>query len=392
MKNKKIALQIFTGGFNEDKIRFDDFKEKLVKMVENIPVKKVIMGWSLNTELYRETKRLLEKYGIELYLWIPVFSEIGLLKNSIITRDYKEKEIRSYSLQEGESFEFYCPTSMENSLNFYDIFRRYFKDIKFDGIFLDKIRYGSFSNGIDGVFSCFCSNCQKAYKEKGLDIVRLKEEIEILKIGKKGYDTSPFNIIHYNRGKYRFSNQIWSDFFNIKSEIILERLTEFSNYFKNQGMKIGIDTFAPFLSYFVGQDLERMQELVDFNKPMMYRITQAPAGLPFETDCLIKESTNGEFGNIKNKFLNVIGAGEYDEKFPLEFIKNELKFISNKSTCNIYCGIEINRKKDIAKVYPDYIKENLIALNHIDIEGYVLSWDLISAPDENMDTVIDFFK
>lgn len=392
MKTKKIILQIFTGGFNENNIAFDDFKDKLLLMIERLPVDKVIIGWSLKREIYSEVKKLLEEYGIELYLWIPVFSEIGLMKDFNATKDYKGKEINRYSLQEGEDFQFYCPSSEENLLNFYKVFEEYFKDIGFTGVFLDKIRYGSFSNGIDAVFSCFCPSCLKVYKDKGLDIEKLKNEMESLKKGDKGYSNIPFNIIGYSQGKYRFSEKIWNDFFDIKSEIMLQNLVGIKDYFKNLGMKIGIDTFAPFISYFVGQDIEKMQQLVDFNKPMMYRITQAPAGLPFESNCLIKESTTCKFSIARDRFLNIIDIREYNKRFPIEFVKKELEIISNESQCDIYCGIEVNRKDGIAMVYPEYIRENLSGLNDSDIEGFVLSWDLSSAPEDNLEAVIDFFK
>lgn len=392
MESKKIVLQIFTGGFKSNNIRFKDFKQKLLLMVENIKVDKVIIGWSLEKQVYIQTKEFLKKYGIELYLWMPVFSEIGLLEHCTTIKDYKGKEISNYNLQEGENFEFYCPSNRENLLNFYKIYEKYFKDIDFDGIFLDKIRYSSFSNGINGVFSCFCDDCLEIYREKGLDLETLKKEMELLESGKENYKNIPFNIMEYSNGKYRFHNKIWSDFFNIKSKIILERLAEMRSYFNERGLKVGIDTFSPFISYFVGQDLRKMQELVDFNKPMMYRITQAPAGLPFESDNLIKETTKGDFDDIRNKFLTLIGAEIYDDRFPIEFVKKELEIISNKSNCNIYCGIEINRKKDIVKVYPDYIKENLINLKDSNIEGYVLSWDLLSAPEENINAVINILK
>ena len=55
-----------------------------------------------------------------------------------------------------------------------------------------------------------------------------------------------------------------------------------------------------------------------------------------------------------------------------------------------YIRLEINRKVDIANVYPDYIEENLSKLDDSPIEGYVLSWDLVSAPNDNIKAVIDF--
>lgn len=392
MKSKKVILQIFTGGFNSNEIRLDDFKEKLLLMIENIRIDKVIMGWSLEKEVYVQIKDLLKKYDIELYLWMPVFSEIGLLEDCTTIKDYRGREVKNYSLNDGENFEFYCPTNKENLLNFYKIYERYFKDIDFDGIFLDKIRYSSFSNGLNGIFSCFCDDCLEVYREKGLDLEALKKEMKLLESGKENYNNIPFNIAQYNNGEYRFNNKIWSDFFRIKSEIILEKLSDMRDYFNDRGLKVGIDTFAPFIAYFVGQDLKEMQKLVDFNKPMMYRLTQAPAGLPFESDSLIRETTKGTFDNVRNRFLSIIGAELYDARFPIEFVKEELETTSNRSNCDIYCGIEINRKEDIARVYPDYIEENLISLRDSGIEGYVLSWDLLSAPEENIDAVINVLK
>lgn len=392
MKNKKIVLQIFTGGFIGDSIEFDDLKHKLLLMINNLKVDKVIMGWCLNKDLYIETQKLLRKHNIELYLWLPVFSEIGLLYESISLKDYKGFDMKAYNLQEGENFEFYCPSKSKNIFNFYDVYEEYFSQIGFDGIFLDKIRYASFSNGIDGVFTCFCEDCMEVYNLNKLDVELLKKEIELLKDGNENYYNIPFNIDKYKNGKYKFNNKIWNEFFKIKSEIILNRISQISNYFHSKGMKVGIDTYAPFIAYFVGQDVGKMQELVDFNKPMMYRITQAPAGLPFECDCLVKESTKDNFNDSKTNFLNIIGANNYDEKFSIDFIKNELDILVNQSNCDIYCGIEINRKMDIAKVYPEYIKENLSKLDDCHIEGYVLSWDLVSAPYDNIETVIDFFS
>ncbi|HBI94452.1 MAG TPA: hypothetical protein DDY58_19600, partial [Terrisporobacter glycolicus] len=79
-------------------------------------------------------------------------------------------------------------------------------------------------------------------------------------------------------------------------------------------------------------------------------------------------------------------------KYPLDFVKKELKYMTENLNCSIYAGIEINRKEDIAPVYPNYIKENIINLNELPIEGYVLSWDLLSAPSENIDEVIKHLK
>lgn len=101
-----------------------------------------------------------------------------------------------------------------------------------------------------------------------------------------------------------------------KAEDIAGALKPVTRYFRQRGMKVGMDTFAPYLAYFAGQDMKLLASMADFIKPMMYRITNAPAGMPFETDCLIRETVQGNGmqmeGDAKtrarNAFLKYWGA------------------------------------------------------------------------------------
>lgn len=393
MSSKKVVLQIFTGGFNSNNLEFSEIKDKLSYVLKNIKIEKVIMGWCTDKDLYIRTKELLKVYNTELYLWIPVFSEIGLLKNSKLLIDYNLNEIESYALCEDENFEFYCPNNKVNIDNLIQIYEENFKYVGFDGVFLDKIRYGSFSNKLTGVFNCFCDDCMKIYEEKNIDVNVLKEEMEKICGGYDNYQQIPLNIKSYEKGKYKFENEIWEKFFTIKSNNVYNSVSQITQYFRKLDMKVGIDTFSPFISYFAGQDLEKLQNTCDFIKPMMYRITKAPAGLPFESDNLVKETIKLDVNKANDKYLQMIGASNYNgDKYPLDFVKEELKYMTENLNSSIYAGIEINRKEDIAPVYPDYIKENITNLNDLSIEGYVLSWDLLSAPKENIDEVIKQLK
>lgn len=392
MENKEVVLQIFSGGFNENNVTYEQIESKLKPLLEKIKINKVIMGWSINKSIYLKTRELLNKYNVEYYLWIPVFSEIGLLKQANLLVDFNGEKINSYSLQEGENFEFYCPNDPVNIKSFIEIYEENFANIDFDGVFLDKIRYGSFSNGLNGVFNCFCPHCLRKYEEQGININLIKEEMKKVFIGQSGYRENPLEILSYKDGEYKFNNEVWQKYFNAKSENVYKTLLDLKLYFKGRNMKIGIDTFSPFISYFAGQDMNKLRNIADFIKPMMYRITQAPAGLPFEYDNFIKETTKGDFNIIKSSVNEIIGCKEYkNNRFDVEFVKRELKFMTNLGV-DIYSGIEINRKDDIAAVYPNYIDENLRCLGETRITGYVLSWDLLSAPEENIEEIIKYFR
>lgn len=317
------------------------------------------------------------------------FSETGEVKKVDKLIDFTGKEVHSFSLQEGENFEFYCPNIENNRMKFIELYEENFNGIDFDGVFLDKIRYGAFSNGISGVFSCFCNDCQKKYSKMGLDVIALQAEMMKVLEGKDGYGENPLKITAYHNSKYSFENSIWNYFFELKGQMIYDSLSPLCDYFHKKNLKVGMDTFAPFTATFAGQNLELLYKLADFIKPMMYRVTNAPAGLPFELDKVITETTRGDSLVARKKMHQILKCQDKGtEPFDIEFVKRELNYMTSLNS-NIYCGIEINRIPLIALTSPSYIEECLRELSDTDIKGFVLSWNLLSAPSENIDRVLD---
>ncbi|MDR0447347.1 MAG: hypothetical protein LBH07_01620, partial [Treponema sp.] len=250
------------------------------------------MGWSRDKKLYEKTAEFLTKRNIDFYLWFPVFSETGALKGLSPLVDFEGRQIINRGKHEEEDFSFCCPNSSENIEKILEIFEREFASIKFNGIFLDKIRYPSFANGNGQrtVFSCFCPHCRETYEKEQLDVELLKKAL-VCPTGLGGPSLlsgqTPMGISSYRGcGEYVFDNPVLSRFFEIKACIIFKSLERICRYFRDRNYGIGLDVFAPFLSPFVGQDLDAFSGLCDFIKPMMYRATVAPAGLPFETDAL----------------------------------------------------------------------------------------------------------
>lgn len=387
MKKREIVLQIFTGGYLSKETSFEKIEKKIRPILETVYVSKVIAGWCIDEELYKKLRELVHSFNAELYLWLPVFSETGLLEPVSQLRDFEGNEVKSYQLKEGENFEFYCPNVQQNKDSIKKIYQQSFSQIGFDGIFLDKIRYASFSNGISGVFSCFCPKCMERYQEKQLDVEELRVEMKKVMQGKEVYGERPFGIISYDNGHYQFENPIWDQYFSCKASFVFEAIDELSQHFRGQGLKIGMDVFAPFLSYYVGQDLEKLKELADFMKPMMYRVTNAPAGLLLEYDSLLLASAPADQKHKKEDFNRILGVQSINEKrFNLDFVKSELSYME-KLGISVYCGIEVNRIEDIAPVYPEYIEETMNELIQTGIRGYVLSWDILSAPEENIEAV-----
>jgi hypothetical protein len=107
----EIVLQIFPGGFAGKAAPWETIKKKLISVLPKLPVTKVIMGWSPDSEIYEKTAELLGKKDIEFYLWFPVFSETGLLKNLKPLVDFRGKQIEKNETGAGEDFSFCCPNT-----------------------------------------------------------------------------------------------------------------------------------------------------------------------------------------------------------------------------------------------------------------------------------------
>ena len=381
---KEIILQIFSGGFAENPATYESIMQKLEPVVSQIRVTKVIMGMSVDPELYSKIRDYLYRNDIEFYFWLPVFAELDALKKGMPLVDYQGKDKGDYQLMEREDFTFYCPNHPQNFLNVLQIFEENYASIGFTGVFLDKIRYSTFANGLNNVLTCFCPFCQIKYKEARFDPYVLEEAIKMLP-----QKSTPFGIVAYQQGRYTFDDDRWNKFFYLKNQFITNALRGICQYFSEKNYKIGLDVFSPFVTHFIGQDIPELSTFTDFIKPMMYRVTNAPAGLPFELEAFIKETAFNEAQ--KESFYKILGFDAKKEPFDLDFSVKELDDLVKQSKAPIYPGVEINRAT-IAPVTPAYIEETIKAYTQANVKGFVLSWNLLNAPQENIDHVIKLFS
>ena len=372
-------MQILSGGFLQEAVPYELVEKKLDFILPRLPVTKVLMGWPHDKSLYQKTAEFLFKRNIEFYLWMPVFSETGALKNLAPLVDITGRGILKNGETSNEDFFFNCPNNSENIKKILDIFNENFASIPFTGVFLDKIRYPSFAgdHGTRGVFSCFCPECRAVYEKEKLDIEKLKAAL-------CAETTAPLGVTEYRfNGDYVFKDKVITDFFRVKADIIYNSMKQICAFFRERGYSAGFDVFAPFLSPFAGQDISRLCRLCDFIKPMMYRITNAPAGLPFETEALLKQTNCGSAPKRKD-FFKLLGANDDGMPFNLAFAVKELREMSKKSSCPVYAGIEINRVEEIAPADSAYIEETVNAYAQTGIQGLALSWNLLDMPEENI--------
>jgi len=363
----KYTVQIFTGGWHNELYTKAEVLEQINQVTALLDVKRVIIGWNLNRDVYKAVREILTA-NIELYLWFPVFSEIGEIKQMQVAADIWGNPIPAYQLQEGESFEFYCPTNAKNHEQILRVYDEQFAHIGFDGVFLDKIRSQSFIGGVRGIMSCGCPECEKWYSNAGIDFAEVKRIITESNCGNaleiKSYSSSEGLV---------FAEPVMQGFIDEKQRLYQYHLARIVEEFRSRGLKIGMDVFFPFMSQFVGQNIFQLMKLTDFIKPMMYRRTWAPAGVGFETQAMSEA--------LGTRRCSVAFSGNengtcMDET---EFI-DQLKPLVETLECDVAPGIEVNYDEKIVRTDGEYIKGSILAAGQAGCREVVLSWDLMKAP------------
>ena len=352
-------VQVSLGGWHSPDYTAEQIISRIDTVSRLIPVQKVIIGWSLDKDIYRKVGDYLHAKDIRMLLWLPVFAETEEVCENSPAVDLWGNVPANYDLAAGEGFRFNCPTDPQNIANVVAIYDKLFNDCSFDGVFLDRIRTQSFVGGVSGVMGCGCPNCVKRFATEGVDINEVKSEFEA-----KG--DAFFSVKSYTPADgFTFENPVAAAYFKAKGHVVSASVAAIADSLRSRGLEVGMDLYAPFMAPFVGQDYAILANHADFIKPMLYRQTFAPAGMGFEYDLLRKALP--------------AATGYPDLKMDVDFLHSQLEAMEPYS-CGKYPGIEINYREVVAPTSPEYISESLKAVLGHGFDGAVLSWNIMQAP------------
>lgn len=359
----EYIVQVSLGGWHHPQYTASQITDRIDSVATMVTVGKVIIGWSLSKDIYRQVGEHLHARGIDMLLWLPVFAETEEVCENVPAVDLWGEPPANYDLAAGEGFRFNCPGDPDNISNVVDLYDKNFSDCGFDGVFLDRVRTQSFVGGVGGVLSCGCPLCRDLYKAEGVSLDEVKAAWESngdAFLSVKGY--SP-------RTGYQFEDPLAEKFFLAKGHIVSGAVASVVDNLKQRGLEVGLDLYAPFMAPFVGQDYGILASCADFIKPMLYRKTYAPAGMGYEYE-LLRNAAPGARGYV-------------DIVMDRAFLESQLEAMS-QYPCAKYPGIEINYREEIVPTSPEYVKESLDAVISYSFNGAVLSWNIMEAPDEHI--------
>ena len=361
-------VQVSLGGWNSPDYTAGQIIDRIDSVSRMIPVRKVIIGWSLDKDIYREVGAFLHERGIEMLLWLPVFAETEEVCENEPAVDLWGRIPANYDLAAGEGFRFNCPSNPQNAANVVGIYDRYFADCGFDGVFLDRIRTQSFVSGVGGVLNCGCPLCRERFAAEGVDLEAVREEFEA-----RGDDF--FSVGGYSPSEgFHLLNPLAAAFFAAKGHIVSGSVAAVADSLRARGLEIGMDLYAPFMAPFVGQDYSILSRHADFIKPMLYRQTFAPAGMGFEYD-LLKAAVPGATGYPSFAMDAAFLDSQLDAMAPYP--------------CDKYPGIEINYRAGVVPTSPEYVTESLQHVMAHRFQGAVLSWNIMEAPDSHISVLAE---
>ncbi len=356
-------VQVSLGGWHSPDYTAEQIIGRIDTVAALIPVEKVIIGWSVEPELYRTVGEHLHAKGIQMLLWLPVFAETEEVCDNVPAVDPEGKIPANYDLAAGEGFRFNCPSNPQNAANVVAVYDSLFRNCGFDGVFLDRIRTQSFVSGVSGVLSCGCPICAERFAAEGIDLDEVREAWDIAGdafFSVKGYAPAT---------GFEFENSVAERFFRAKGHIVSGAVAAVADSLRSRGLSVGMDLYAPFMAPFVGQDYAILAQHADFIKPMLYRQTFAPAGMGFEYDLLKKAVPEA--------------AGYPEFAMDVAFLDSQLEAME-PYPCAKYPGIEINYREGIVPTSPAYVTESLDAVLRHGFEGAVLSWNIMEAPEAHV--------
>ena len=342
-------------------------KERVVRILEQLLAAspKVIMtGQCEDRRFLTRLCDMAHGAGTKVYQWTPLFSEwddravydpIRTASGAALPRPY------------GSEFNFRCPGSRKNIDLFLKMQDEAMENVPFDGVFLDRVRYPSFSYGDLSETACFCDSCLALYRERGVNAEALREALFAPR------EEGRLQITGASEGRILFADENVQRFFDTRAEVITNAVRRIAAHYAEQGRGVALDLFPPQIAYLVGQLLPELLPFCSFVKPMIYRYTEAPARLPYERDAFdratgLLEALDACFGPR-----------------PLQGQIQAYEEIAARCGKDIYWGIESVSVPGIAEMTPERILESRREIAAGGGKHYCMSWSVLVMPQENID-------
>lgn len=392
-----IAGQLSTVHSSEDVLQVERVAAYLELLSSAVALDILIIGWNEKPALFDYLTHPTSRKSSQVYLWYPFLSDYPSMTPNHLVVNLDGQKSQGWTGYAGtgiqESFQQACPNNPLAVASSLGQLERLVNRYNFDGVFIDKIRYPSPANGFTELFTCFCPYCIAQAAQSDLDLLEVKIYLQ--------HRNNLKNLLQEEADSQENS---WMEqlavlpilykFINFRMASINRVLMEIHSLLQKAGKNLALDVFSPSLAPLVGQDFEFMARLAAWVKPMIYRFGHGPSSLRSEIPALIHGlsdylglETAAVTRSIARRIngLQNIPLEELEKIAPLSLIQAETDLAVRQLTgTQVYLGLETVFLPQKMEINPQNIEEILKIGSKSNVNGFVLSWDLLHTPLQNL--------
>ena len=399
----QIVIRSSEGGLDDGLFR--TIEDRIRRAAESGCLNALMIWADADLGILARTIKICRDWAVQPYLWLPLLAdtygyEINE-KDLVVTAAGQRGSgwIGRWGLlgANQEDFLFVCPNNDLAVDGIFTAYKSLIDNLDLDGVMLDRIRYPSFVNGFETLYTCFCDRCRQRFtSQTGIDFKSLR--LQVLEFIASLSSWRVENLPVPKDLEAFYTTPDLEELSRFRKSSILRVVGRFSEYARSQGLRVGLDLFSPSLAGIVGQDYESLSSCCDWIKPMSYCHAVGPAGLPLELSCLSEALTTlcSEFNEADTlKFLSsilgwnlspaneqLIGAGVPESIVTMEL--DRIKHLSTSPDLRVYQGVEAVRHPGFGiDIHTDTLERYLESLPDW-VSGVIASWNLLYIPDENM--------
>jgi hypothetical protein len=373
-------------------------RDRLQAAFRSLPFSYVLLGWNLPDALFDACAEETAHAGARLYRWHPLLTGDGAFtpRREWQTVGLQDEPVPGF--QGLPEFTFVCPNRPEVREAVVEHVRDVLRGRRYQGFFLDRIRYPSPAPDPSRFLACFCKDCRRAAWEEGLDLGDVQRRVRSLLATPEGArDLVDALLGCLPGGSGDLDIKALRAFLRFRAGSVSRFVGAVSEVIRGEGLEVGLDCFSPALTWMVGQDLQALDTCCEWIKIMSYGHTMGPAGLPFELLGLV-DWLVGQYGVSEAQILGWLSAASglglpstrevlRDRGLTPQALGGETRRARAAGVRTLLAGIELVELEGIARLDGTQVAADVCAVRAAGAHGLVLSWDLWHIPLERLEWV-----
>lgn len=400
----KIGAQLSTTHSKPDALDLGRILEVVAQTTAILDLEILVVGAREVPQVFEAVTDPGHRPAKEVFLWYNLLSDIEGMTEADLVINWRGDRSRGWGGWESnkadvdETFRFACPNNPAVREKTLGRLRQLLGRYRFDGVFLDKLRFPSPANGLDEVLSCFCGHCHTAAAAIGLDLDAVRLSLRNLADGKTSANLDKVEKDNDWLATLAATDPVLTGFLKFRQDSVTSLVATACEEAWGLGRKVSIDLFSPGLGGVVGQDYRALSRYCAWAKPMTYRVAKGPAGLRLEIPALaegitqtfgVDERSISQWATVHVKGFDVSTLQVTRESaVPLSVMSAEVSTAVNlMGSVPVYFGLELVRHPGVIDITAGQVLEMMEVGRANNASGAVISWDLMHAPQELLKTL-----